>query len=104
MRVTAAVEDDAGRVALELVEAVLSPDPSGERVFIPVALIAKPILGWVSAQSLGPVAGPASRVSALPGRCPMTTAAYPLPSSPSSPHSPTPNGLLWLATWPDTAS
>ncbi len=32
MRVTAAVEDDAERVALELVEAVLTPDPSGERV------------------------------------------------------------------------
>jgi hypothetical protein len=74
VRVTAAVEDDAGRVALELEEAVLTPDPSGERVsdeldatasahsdtkalwtltmaidpmcfFIPVALIAKPIAG-----------------------------------------------------------
>ncbi len=32
VRVTAAVEDDAERVALELVEAVLTPDPSGERV------------------------------------------------------------------------
>jgi hypothetical protein len=30
--VTAAVEDDAERVALKLVEAVLTPDPSGERV------------------------------------------------------------------------
>ena len=32
MRVTATVEDDIERVALELVEAVLTPDPSGERV------------------------------------------------------------------------
>jgi hypothetical protein len=34
---------DAERVAPELVEAVLTPNPFGERV--PVALIAKPIRG-----------------------------------------------------------
>jgi len=32
VRVTATVEDDAERAALELVEAVLTPDTSGERV------------------------------------------------------------------------
>ena len=71
---TAAVEDDAERVGLELVAAVLTPDPSGKRVpdepdarasgalrhqgaatltvaigqvrfFIPAALIAKPFPG-----------------------------------------------------------
>ena len=32
VHVTATVEDDADRTAVELVEAVLTPDPSGERV------------------------------------------------------------------------